>query len=292
MQQKKAKIIISIVLVFFTISALASQKSEKIDTAPNKIIALAPNLVEIVFALGAGDQLVGVSEHSDFPEVAKTRPTVSNYLTVNAEAIVKLNPDLIIVWQGGTPSKGIEKLQSLGFEVLTFNATDFKTMISEITRLATRLGKTQEALVMTRELMIKYKKVERDYSSKRQLNGFIEIWPEPLTTATKGTIIDQAIELCGVKNVFDSRLAKNNTYPQVSLEMVISKPVDIIIQPVSKTQPAAIKDWRSFKHLNAVKFNSIISPDSDVLLRWTPRWVNALAELCKDIDETRLTQNP
>lgn len=292
MQKNTKKIFISLVLVFFTISALASQKSEKVDTTTHKLIALAPNLVEIVFALGAGDQLVGVSEHSDFPEAAKAIPRVSNYLTVNAEAIVKLNPDLIIVWQGGTPAKGIEKLQALGFEVLTFNATDFKTMISEITRLAARLGKMQQALAMTSELMVKYKEVEQNYSSKRQLNGFIEVWPEPLTTATNGTIVDQAIQLCGVNNIFNSRHANSNTYPQVSLEMVITKPVDIIVQPVSKTQPAAIKDWRSFKHLNAVKFNSIISPDSDVLLRWTPRWVGALAELCQDIDEIRLTQNP
>ena len=88
----------------------------KLDQPAKKIVALAPHIVENIYSAGAGDHLIGVIEHSDFPEEAKTLDIVGSYTTINHEQILKLNPDLIIAWQSGNSFGSLQKLKDLGFK--------------------------------------------------------------------------------------------------------------------------------------------------------------------------------
>ena len=278
--------LVSGLLILFSAFASAESASNSPTILPSKvsakptIIGLAPNVVEIIYALGAGPQLLGASEHSTYPEDAQRLPQVSNYLNIDIEAIVTMNPDIVVVWKGGTPEKGIQKLIDLNIKVFQFSANNFSEMLMEIKRLGQEIGRNQAAKELTIALQQKYDAIKLQFNRRNSLIAFVEVWPNPLTTATQGTIVDQAIQVCGVKNLFQTPI---NSYPQVSLESVITQPMDVIIQPVSKTAPAQLMDWSNYTHLNAVNNGAIISPDSDKLLRWSPRWIDEVQLLCQSI---------
>ena len=269
--------VVSCLLILFSAFAYAESFS---DSTKPTLIGLAPNVVEIIYALGAGPQLLGASEHSTYPEDARRLPQVSNYLNIDIEAIVTMKPDIVVVWKGGTPEKGIQKLIDLNIKIFQFSANNFSEMLKEIKRLGQQIGRNQAAKKLTTALQLKYDAIKLQFKSNVSLIGFVEVWPNPLTTATQGTIIDQAISVCGVKNLFPTPI---NSYPQVSLESVITQPMDVIIQPVSKTAPAQVMDWSNYTHLNAVMNGAIVSPDSDKLLRWSPRWIDEVQLLCQSI---------
>ena len=269
--------VVSCLLILFSAFATAESAS---NSAKPTLVGLAPNVVEIIYALGAGPQLLGASEHSTYPEDAQRLPQVSNYLNIDIEAIVTMNPDIVVVWKGGTPEKGIQKLNDLNIKVFQFSANNFSEMLKEIKRLGQQIGRNQAAKELTTALQLKYDAIKLQFKSSASLIGFVEVWPNPLTTATQGTIVDQAIRVCGVKNLFQTPI---NSYPQVSLESVITQPMDVIIQPVSKTAPAQVMDWSNYTHLNAVMNGAIVSPDSDKLLRWSPRWIDEVQLLCQSI---------
>lgn len=268
--------VVSCLLVLFSASA---ESSSNLPTKPT-LIGLAPNVVEIIYALGAGAQLLGVSEHSTYPDDAKRLPQVSNYLNIDIEAIVTMNPDIVVVWKGGTPEKGIQKLIDLNVKVFQFSANNFSEMLQEIKRLGQEIGSNQAAKELTIALQQKYDAIKLQFNTSNSLIGFVEVWPNPLTTATQGTIVDQAMSVCGVNNLFQT---PTNSYPQVSLESVITQPMDVIIQPVSKTAPAQVMDWSNYTHIDAVINRAIVSPDSDKLLRWSPRWIDEVQLLCQSI---------
>lgn len=266
------------------LEASAGQSSEKIQLphTTNKIIALAPNIVEILFALGVGSEIVGVSEHTDYPSAAKNIPTVANYLGVQLETVVQINPTLVIVWQGGTPQKDIDKLRSLNINVHEFSANSIPELIDQIERLGGLVSKPEQAKLLISQIKTDYDTLLSAQSARRALglSGFVEIWPEPLTTAGGQTIIGQAMNYCGLSNIFESA---KNSYPQVSLEKVIVAAPDIIIQPVSKSNPTVTKEWHRYTMIPAAKNKAIVSPDSDALFRWGPRLPAEIQKMCKQI---------
>lgn len=281
------------IMICFSLGAFGSEQlgnlEEKSFVEPESkptIVALAPNIVEILFEIGAGDQIVGVTEHTDFPSEAKKLPVVANYLGVQSEAVLALNPDLVIIWKGGTPQKDIDKLKSLGLDVINFNAESFVALTSQIKVLGQYVGHEKAANELATNMLIRFKKVVKKYSTQEPLTAFIEIWPNPLTTATAGTIIGKAAEHCGLVNVYAD---KSNSFPQASLESLLVKAIEVIVQPNSASNPTVVKDWSQYRIIPAVKNNAIVKPNSDALFRWAPRWVNELESFCKAVQTLRNT---
>lgn len=259
-----------------------------------RVIALAPNIVEIMYAIDAGSMIVGVSEHSDYPKEATSLPVVANYLGIQLEQVIKTKPDIVIVWKGGTPEKDINKLKSLGVTVAEFYADSIPQLISQIKAIGHLLSKKEEANKLALRIETEYQQllITRNKNTNlnkstaslvqnpgdtKQLKAFVEIWPEPLTTAGDKTIIGQAMALCGLTNIYADA---NNTYPQASLERVLVARPDVILQPNSKSNPTVVKDWSGLTILPAVENNAIISPNSDALFRWGPRLTGEIAQLC------------
>lgn len=270
-------------------SAFVAQADETNKSPqPYKIMALAPNLVEILFELGVGHKIIGVSEHTDFPEKARQIPIVANYLGVQLERVIEKQPDLILVWHGTTPQNDINKLTSLGIKIETFYAESVPDLVTEITRMGQLIGTPQRAKQLASQIQQEYQQIlsTRELTSGTESStwpiGFIEIWPEPLTTAGSQTIVGMSIELCGLNNMYSEA---GPQYPQASLEKVLTTQPDVIIQPVSFSNPTKTKDWSSYSFLNAVKKQAIISPNADALFRWGPRLTAEISALCADIQK-------
>ncbi|MBD1389684.1 cobalamin-binding protein [Neiella sp. HB171785] len=251
---------------------------------PKRVIALAPNLVELIYAIGAGPQLVGVVEHCNFPAEASKLPTVGNYAQLNIEQVLALKPDVVIAWRGGSSPQAVQRLEALGVTTHWLTISNFDDVTLAITELGTLLGHQQAAQQIAGNYAVKLANVRQQFHHKSALRVFYELWPQPLTTVGQGSWPQQSLELCGARNVFLDAIGE---YPHVSVEHVVTAQPQIIIQPKDSARGVPLTDWQAWPQIPAVANNAMIYPDSDQLHRMTPRALDEAERLCRRIDEFR-----
>ena len=113
----------------------------KVPEPPSRIISLSPSITEILFSLGLEERIVGVSDHSDFPPQALTKPRVGSYINPSVERTISLNPDLIVATAAGNPREFVERMESLGLSVYTVFPKDFDGILRSISHIAMVTGR-------------------------------------------------------------------------------------------------------------------------------------------------------
>ena len=246
-----------------------------------KVIALAPNIVEMIFSIGAGDKIIATTEYADFPERAKLIPRIGNYANLQIEKIIALQPDYIFSWKDGNSPADLKRLESLGFKLVDISPKS----IFEVKENFEVLGKTLKINTdeITNKYMAKLKKLEQEYSIKTPVKVFYEIWGNPLTTISGSSFIQQSLNLCGAENVFANL---KTDYPIVSIESVLMAAPSIIIQPKDKFKNN-FKDWAEWQNIPAVSNKAFIQPNADKLHRLTLRTLDEINILCQKIDAYR-----
>jgi len=255
------------------------------DNKPS-IIALAPHIVEMLYEIGAGEQIIGTTAFADYPQQAKKIPRIGNYVRLQLERVIELQPDLIIAWKSGNPSDDLARLKQLGFTIAYSQPNTFSDIASELRHFAKITGHTEQgekvALQFEQELTL----IKQTYQHKEKITGFYELWSRPLTTVAKGSWPQQFLNICQVNNPFKQAATP---YPQINIEQLLPKEVALIIQPLSINQKEREAfNWQDWPIIPAVKNKQIIQPDADALHRMTGRSLTALKELCQAIDDTRL----
>jgi vitamin B12 transport system substrate-binding protein len=281
---------LTFLLLTFFISILTPTTQVKADEtteAKPSIIALAPHIVEMLYSIGAGDQIIGTTDFADYPEQAKKIPRIGNYVRLQLERVIELQPDLIIAWKSGNPSDDLARLSQLGFTVVYSQPNTFEDIASEIVHFGKLTGHEQQAQKLAKQFSTELTSIKKTYQDKKSITVFYELWSRPLTTIAKGSWPQQHLDICHATNPFKQ---VSTPYPQVNIEQVIQSPIDLIIQPLSKNQ----KDregfnWQDWPLIPAVKNNHIIQPDADALHRMTLRSLGELKHLCEQIDLIRQT---
>ncbi|MBU9819539.1 vitamin B12 ABC transporter substrate-binding protein BtuF [Rahnella sp. Lac-M11] len=240
-----------------------------------RVISLAPNLTELAFAAGMGDQLVGVSAYSDFPPQASKLEQVANWQGINVERIVTLKPDLVLAWRGGNPQRPLDQLTSLGIRVIYLdpqNAQDVAKALEQLAAYSPEPAKAQQA---ARDFRQQWQALKQKYHREKPVPAFIQFGTQPLFTASSATMQSEVLEVCGAKNVFaDSRVP----WPQVSREQVLSRQPQVIVISGGKSQKAIIEGyWHSL--LNA----QVIALEPDWFSRAGPRILLAAQQLCPQL---------
>ena len=249
------------------------------------IIALAPHIVEMLYDIGAGEQIIGTTAFADYPEQAKNIPRIGNYVRLQLERVIKLQPDLIIAWKNGNPSDDLARLEQLGFTIVYSQPNKFKDIATEMRHFAQLTGHKQQgekrALKFEKDLV----KIKSTYANKTEITGFYELWSRPLTTVAQNSWPQQFLNVCQVKNPFKQA---NSPYPQISIEQLLSENVALIIQPLSVNQKEREGfNWQDWPIIPAVKNKQIIQPDADAMHRMTGRSLEELDKLCLAIDHAR-----
>ena len=250
-----------------------------IPVRPLRVIALAPSITEIVYALEAEEKLVGATMYSDYPEAAKRLPRVGSYIHLDLEKIVALNPDLCIAVKDGNPKETVLRIEKFGIPVFAVNPNGLKTVINAVKKLGNVLNADKKASEITSEMRQRMDHVKAFTSTLAKRPGvFFQIGISPIVSTGSGTFLDELIELAGGRN-----LAKGpKPYPRFSTEQVLSmKPDVIIITSMARAEifETVKKDWESWPNLPAVKNNRVYVVESDILDRPTPRLVEGLEML-------------
>jgi iron complex transport system substrate-binding protein len=257
----------------------------------HRIVTLAPHLTELVYAAGAGADLVAVGRFSDYPPEARTKPVVGDAFAVDYEALAKLKPDLILVWGSGTAERTKTKLRSLGlpvYEVEIRNVAGLADTLRSIGRLA---GTDAVAQARAQAITSDWAALKARYAGRAPVRVFFQLWDAPLMTLNGQHLISSAISACGGTNVFAELPTLTAT---VSWEVAVQRDPELVMTAGSASEPARPGRWRSFTQVSATKHGEFGRIEGDLIARSGPRFVDGARELCVAIDRARqgLPQQP
>lgn len=252
--------------------ALHAQPSER-------IITLTPHITELLYAIGAGDQIIATDDASDWPPEVKHLPHVANYQSINAEALLALKPDLVIVW-GFSQKRLLASLERFKIPVLTLASNHLDDLPKELRLLGQKSGHIDESEQIASHIEHELQKLKNKYSNKPKVRLFYQVWPQPLMSVARGSWIQDAITLCGGDNPFANMPIP---YPQISEEAVVAANPQLILGSDS----AALARWQKWPSLAAVQNHQLQRLESPTLNRLTPRIVEGIHELCQKLDHSR-----
>lgn len=242
---------------------------------PQRIVSLTPHLTELLFAVGAGAQLVGADSASDYPHAAQALPRVGDYSRVNFERILALKPDLVVVWVGGNRAADLHGLKKLGLPVLHTQAVRLDDVARLLRLIGQASGHVGEGEAAARAYSARLAALQVRATQKPPISVFYQVWDHPLMTVGGTHWISDALALCGARNVFADLRAASSV---VSREAVLRRTPELVVS--GSDAPDARRQWQRFASLPAVKNNAFVRVNADLLHRPTPRLLDGVAELC------------
>ncbi|HEX9122583.1 MAG TPA: helical backbone metal receptor [Actinomycetota bacterium] len=253
-----------------------------LDAPPRRIVTFAPSATEIVYALGLGDRLVGVSgPFDDFPPAAKTVDEVGGAgefgVDPNTEKVVSLSPDLFLTIKGGDEWK--KRLRDLGVPVFTINATGLDDLLHDIRTVGRLTGTTDAAETLTATMQAEDQDIQTRVAGSAPVSCFFEVYYPPLTTVGPDTFIADLLRRAGCDSV--SEAAKSD-YPEWSVEdLVREDPQVYLVSSESGVSPSAVAERPGFDAIRAVVDGRVVLIDSDLVSRPGPRIVDGLRALAE-----------
>lgn len=251
---------------------------------PERIISMAPANTEILFALGLGEKVVGITNVCNYPSQTSEKEEIGDYDNPSLEKIIELEPDLILA-SHGNPTELIDQLEELNYTVVGLKPQNIDDIISSISMVGKITGKVKKSAKLTEEMEERIEAVLSKTSNLVENNRpkvLYVVWYKPLWTAGSGTFIDELIQKAGGINIAGDIAG----WPQMNLEIVIEKNPQLIIIGYSEDQPEliqAVRNESTLDQTDAFKNNQIHTIDTDIVSRTGPRIVDALEEMAKII---------
>jgi iron complex transport system substrate-binding protein len=262
----------------------ASGASIKLAAPARRIVSLAPNITELLFAAGAGDRVVGNVDFGNYPPAAKALPKVGGY-SLDLEAIVALKPDLVMGWESGNAPASISRLRAMGLTVHLSESKRIEDIAGELEQIGKLAGTEATAKAAANAFRERYAALATRFSQRPLVTVFYQIWKQPLMTVNGKQIISDVIRLCGGQNVFANLPA---LAPNVSVEAVITaNPEVIVASGMDDSRPEWLDDWRRWTTLAAVRRDNLYFVPPDVVQRHTPRILDGAEILCAHLETAR-----
>jgi iron complex transport system substrate-binding protein len=243
-----------------------------INGTPQRIISLAPSNTEILFALGLGGKVVGVTDYCDYPPEALNKTKVGGYANPDVEKIVALDPDLILVAHG-TPLEVVSSMAGLGLTVFGIKTTDLDDLLNDIRRIAEITDTETEAQALTFEMASRIQAVTNQTDElELRPRVFYIVWHDPLWTAGSGTFINELIEKGAGVNIFQNVTG----YPTISIEEVIACNPEVIVT----SSWSGVYEWTmnetALNVTDARQNGRVYTCDDNLVQRPGPRLVEGL----------------
>jgi len=240
----------------------------------DRIVSLAPNLTEILFAIGLEDEIVGVTLDSDYPPDAAQMPKVGTFWQPNIEAVVAARPNLVITL-GFQQQKDIaERLRRIGYNNLTVNIEKVDDLFTAIEKIGIATNKQRHANKLISLIRMKLQQLTTLVSTEAKVRVLWVVQREPLRVAGRDTFVNEMIELAGGENAIEQTVHK---YPPIGSEQVMACNADVIIESamgpedIQGQRDRALQHWSKYKYLPAVANNRVYAIDGDTVSRLGPR---------------------
>src|SRR5262245_4033617 len=256
---------------------------------PHRIVSVAPSITEILFALGAGDQVVGVTTYCNYPEAAKAKPKIGGYTSPSLEAILALRPDQVIMMKN-RPDVA-QKLRQTGIDVTELQPENLAGVYEAIRVISEKIGVPAKGRSLVQSIQKELQDASAKTSGPKPKVLFI-VGRTPgtiadLTGVGPGSFLSELITLAGAENILADAVV---AYPKVNMEEVIRRNPDVIIdmghlEMVSDSQKQAVKElWRKkYPFLQAVQRDRLFAISADYFVTPSPRVVLAVRDIRKMI---------
>ena len=255
----------------------------KVPLSPRRVVALAPSITEIIFALGQQDRLKGVTRFSDYPSEALQLPKVGSYVHLDVERIAALKPDLCIGIKDGNPRTVVAQLEALNIPFYALHPMDLKSVMHSIEVIGDLLEAPvrSKQIVMDMRTRIEAVKAQVAKAGSRP-RVFVQIGVSPIVSVGRHTFIDQLIELAGGTNAAGGISA----YPRFSREQVITLAPEVMV--ISSMARAMVfeqvkAEWMQWPAIPAVQRGAVYIAPTNIFDRPTPRLVEGLEQMARYI---------
>lgn len=253
----------------------------KLEGPAQRIISLAPSNTEILFAIGAGDRVIGVTTFDDYPEEVLQIEKIGDFNGMNLERIIELEPDLVINYGEGITEE-TQRLVEAGIQIAGFEPESIEEIIETIKKIGLLTGNGSEAEALSLEMLTKEAELIEKVKGLESKKVFYEIWHEPLMAAGPGSFVDQLILLAGGVNVAGDA---ESEYPQFDLEQLIERNPQIYLtaNDLPEKTVDSIKERPGYENIDAIENGQVYLLDGNVMSRPGPRIIEALEILIKAI---------
>ena len=257
----------------------------RLATPAKRIVSLAPHVTETLFAIGAGERIVGTVDYSDYPEAAQKIVRVGGYSRIDLEAIAALKPDLVIAWESGNSKAHVEKLRALGLPLYVTQPNRIDDVATALERYGQLTGNAAAGRLAASRFRERLEGLRKRYAARPKVRTFYQIWKQPLMTVGAQQIIGDAIKLCGGENVF---AALPTMAPTVTVEGVIAaNPEAIVASGMDDSRPEWLDDWKRWTSITAVARDNLFFVQPELIQRHTPRLLDGTERLCQHLETAR-----
>ncbi|MGE3152526.1 MAG: ABC transporter substrate-binding protein [Nitrospiraceae bacterium] len=245
---------------------------------PQRIVSLAPNITEMLFALDSGGRVVGITSSCNFPREAAALPKVGG-ATPSVECIIRLNPDLVLTPRGYLNDDAVRRMSQLKIPLFSFETQTLDDVLRHLSTLGRLLdrGKTADALVGG--LRQRIKQIGTPSADRPRPKVLYVFSCDPLTTVGPGNFVHYLIEMAGGTNIAADT---TTAFPRLSIESALKSNPDILLLPAGGSVSAFdswLSEWRMRSALSAIRHTRLVLVDSDLLDRPGPRIVEGLEHL-------------
>jgi iron complex transport system substrate-binding protein len=261
---------------------------------PRRIVSLVPSVSETLFAIGAHDVLVGVTDFCDYPPGARLKPSVGGMLAPNLETIAGLRPDLVVATTGGNRQETVDQLSRMGIAIYLVNPTTLDDVMLMLGRLAELTGRTEAGGALTAALRSRVDGVAARVAALRPPRVLYVLWADPLIVPGRGALVSELIRLAGGDSI-SAGLPQD--YPRYSIEAAVVRAPEVILLarhgavqgPHSRElrgqgaaePPVSRAMWERLSTLPAVRAGRLHAVDGDLVHRYGPRVVEGLELLAR-----------
>ena len=268
------------------VSAVDDQGNLVVLPAPaQRIISLAPNLTEVLFFVGAGEQIVGADEYSNYPEAAKDIIRVNNHAAANYELILSLKPDLVVAWESGNGEQIIGRIRELGLPIFVLETRKMDIIPDLFSRLGRLTGHDETAKKRAENFTQRLDGLRKTYSNQPIVRAFYQIWNDPFITLNGEHLVSDVIELCGGVNVFGEAIP---LVPYVNIEAIMAADPEVIIASGSSDSNEQWRDsWKDWQGISAVTSGNIYLIPPDLMQRHSSRILEGAEYMCEFLQRAR-----
>ncbi len=250
--------------------------------AEERIISLAPHITELLFSVGAGNEVVGVMSFSNYPEAANSIPIIGSHDKLNYEQIISLQPTLALGWQGGNSSDAMDRLRDLGIRVESYAPHTLEDVGESLRWIGEISGHKEEGEAAAQNYFNRLEALREMHLSHPGISVYYQIWHEPQMTVNGQHLITDVIQMCGGSNIFSDAIP---LVPKVSMESILQRNPEVIVMAgVPGEQPERINRWQRWTALDAVQKDNLFEVHPDLLHRHSARILDGAEALCSALD--------
>lgn len=254
----------------------------QVPSTPHRIVALAPSVTETIYSLGAGGDVVGVTDFTDWPPEARNRPSVGGIVNPSIEKLVALRPDVVIATRELNRKETVDELDRLRIPVFVVDPQGLDGVLESVRQIGRALNRSGEADRLADRLRARRDAVIARVKGLRRPRVLLVIWPDPVITIGRHAFITEVIAAAGGQSVTDDL---SQQWPQISLEEVLQRNPDLLLLPTNAHQPISVADLQTrpgWERVEAVRRNRAIYFD-ERLEHSSPVVFDALEDLARQL---------